>query len=66
MIREAILRELERGGQVFFVHNRVQGIERMADFVQNLVPEAKVGIAHGQLKEDEIEDVMTKFIAGTS
>ena len=64
VIREAILRELERGGQVFFVHNRVQGIERMADFVQNLVPEAKVGIAHGQLKEDEIEDVMAKFIAG--
>jgi transcription-repair coupling factor (superfamily II helicase) len=65
VIREAILRELERGGQVFFVHNRVQGIERMADFVQNLVPEAKVGIAHGQLKEDEIEDVMAKFIANT-
>ncbi len=65
VIREAILRELERGGQVFFVHNRVQGIERMADFIQNLVPEAKVGIAHGQLKEDAIEDVMSKFIAGT-
>ena len=65
VIREAILRELERGGQVFFVHNRVQGIERMADFVQNLVPEAKVGIAHGQLKEHEIEDVMSKFLANT-
>jgi transcription-repair coupling factor (superfamily II helicase) len=65
VIREAILREIERGGQVFFVHNRVQGIERMAEFIQNLVPEAKVGIAHGQLKEDEIEDVMSKFLAGT-
>jgi transcription-repair coupling factor (superfamily II helicase) len=64
VIREAIIREIERGGQVFFVHNRVQGIERMADFIQNLVPEARVGIAHGQLKEDEIEDVMTKFISG--
>ncbi len=64
VVREAILRELERGGQVFFVHNRVQGIERMADFVQNLAPEAKVGIAHGQLNEDAIEDVMGKFIAG--
>ncbi len=63
VIREAVLRELERGGQVFFVHNRVQGIERMADFVSNLVPEAKVGIAHGQLKEHEIEDVMGKFMA---
>jgi transcription-repair coupling factor (superfamily II helicase) len=62
VIREAILREIERGGQVFFVHNRVQGIELIADFIQNLVPEAKIGIAHGQLKEDEIEDVMSKFI----
>ena len=64
VIREAITRELERGGQVFFVHNRVQGIERMADFIRNLVPGARVGIAHGQLKENEIEDVMTKFLAG--
>jgi transcription-repair coupling factor (superfamily II helicase) len=63
VIREAILREIERGGQVFFVHNRVHGIERMADFIQDLVPEAKIGIAHGQLKEDEIEDVMSKFIS---
>jgi transcription-repair coupling factor (superfamily II helicase) len=63
VIREAILREIERGGQVFFVHNRVHGIKRMADFIQDLVPEAKIGIAHGQLKEDEIEDVMSKFIS---
>jgi transcription-repair coupling factor (superfamily II helicase) len=64
VIREAIMKEIERGGQVFFVHNRVQGIERMADFIQTLVPEAKVGIGHGQLHEHEIEDVMMKFIAG--
>ncbi len=64
VIREAVLRELERNGQVFFVHNRVQGIERMAAFVQNLVPEAKVGIAHGQMGDDEIEDVMSRFIHG--
>jgi transcription-repair coupling factor (superfamily II helicase) len=64
VIREAITHELERGGQVFFVHNRVQGIERMADFIRNLVPGARVGIAHGQLKENELEDVMTKFLAG--
>ncbi len=64
VIREAILHELERGGQVFFMHNRVQGIERMADFIQNLVPEARVGVAHGQLREDEIELVMSQFIAG--
>jgi len=64
VIREAITRELERGGQIFFVHNRVQGIERIADYIQKLVPEAKIGIVHGQLKENEIEDVMSKFIAG--
>ena len=64
VVREAIIREIERGGQVFFVHNRVAGIDRMADFIQNLVPEARVGIAHGQLKEHEIEDVMTKFLSG--
>ncbi len=64
VIREAILHELARNGQVFFVHNRVQGIERMAEFIRNLVPEAQVGIAHGQLKEDAIEDVMSKFLAG--
>jgi transcription-repair coupling factor (superfamily II helicase) len=63
VVREAIMHELERNGQVFFVHNRVQGIERMADFVRGLVPEAKVGVAHGQLKEHEIEDVMTKFLS---
>ena len=64
VVREAITHELARGGQVFFVHNRVQGIERMADFIRNLVPGARVGIAHGQLKENELEDVMTKFLAG--
>jgi transcription-repair coupling factor (superfamily II helicase) len=64
VIREAILRELGRGGQVFFVQNRVQGIERMAAFIQGLVPEAKIGIAHGQLHEHEIEDVMTRFLSG--
>ena len=64
MIREAIIRELERKGQVFFVHNRVQGIERIADFIRNLVPQARVGIAHGQLHEHEIEAVMGKFLSG--
>lgn len=64
VIREAILHELERGGQVFFVHNRVQGIERMADFVRNLVPESSVGIAHGQMHEDAVESVMSRFVSG--
>jgi transcription-repair coupling factor (superfamily II helicase) len=65
VIREAIVKEIERGGQVFFVQNRVQGIERMAATIQNLVPEARIGVAHGQMKEDEIEEVMAKFVAGS-
>jgi len=64
VIREAVMRELDRGGQVFFIQNRVQGIERMAAFLHTLVPEARIGIAHGQMKEDEIESVMSTFIAG--
>jgi transcription-repair coupling factor (superfamily II helicase) len=64
VIREAITRELGRGGQVFFVQNRVQGIERIADFVRSLVPDVTVGVAHGQMKEHEIEETMTKFISG--
>jgi transcription-repair coupling factor (superfamily II helicase) len=64
VIREAVMKEIVRGGQVFFVHNRVQGIERIAEFIRSLVPGARVGIAHGQLKEEEIEDVMTKFLSG--
>jgi transcription-repair coupling factor (superfamily II helicase) len=64
VIREAVTKEIERNGQVFFVQNRVQGIERMAAYIQNLVPEAKIGVAHGQMKEDEIETVMEKFVAG--
>jgi transcription-repair coupling factor (superfamily II helicase) len=64
VIREAILQELDRDGQVFFIQNRVAGIERMAAYIQNLVPEARIGVAHGQMREEEIEEVMAKFIAG--
>ncbi len=63
-VREAILRELDRGGQVFFVHNRVQGIERVAAMVARLVPEAKVAVAHGQMREDQLERVMLDFADG--
>lgn len=62
VIREAIVRELGRGGQVFFVHNRVQTIERMGTWVQELVPEARVVIAHGQMDERLLEAVMLKFL----
>ncbi len=66
LIREAVLRELRRGGQVFFVHNRVQSIGAMAEFVQRLVPEAKVAVGHGQMGERALEDVMLDFMEGKS
>ncbi|ORJ58280.1 transcription-repair coupling factor [Geothermobacter hydrogeniphilus] len=66
LVSEAIRRELRRGGQVFFVHNRVQNIEPMADYLRNLVPEAKITVGHGQLGEKELEQVMIDFIEGRS
>lgn len=64
MVRQAILRELERGGQVFFVHNRVQTINAMKSHLNNLVPEARVDIAHGQMNEGELSRVMQTFTSG--
>jgi transcription-repair coupling factor (superfamily II helicase) len=61
-IREAIVRELGRGGQTYFVHNRVQTMERTATWLQELVPEARIVIAHGQMDERLLEAVMVKFI----
>jgi transcription-repair coupling factor (superfamily II helicase) len=64
LIRDAIMRELRRGGQVYFVHNRVQSIDAMADFLRQLVPQAKVGVGHGQMPGKELEGVMLDFIEG--
>jgi transcription-repair coupling factor (superfamily II helicase) len=64
IIRDAINRELERQGQVFFLHNRVQTIERVRDRIVDLCPQARVEIAHGQMGSDELEAVMARFIAG--
>jgi transcription-repair coupling factor (superfamily II helicase) len=64
LIREAILREVDRGGQVFFVHNRVQGIQVIAQRLQRLVPEATFAVAHGQMAEDQLEHVMLAFSGG--
>jgi transcription-repair coupling factor (superfamily II helicase) len=61
IIREAVHRELGRGGQVFFVHNRVQNLASYAAYIKRLVPEARVGMAHGQMAEKDLEDVMWKF-----
>jgi transcription-repair coupling factor (superfamily II helicase) len=61
-IRDAVLRELERGGQVFFLHNRVETIVRMAQKLADLIPEAKIAVAHGQMRPKELEKVMTDFL----
>ncbi|MGB0997138.1 MAG: transcription-repair coupling factor [Pseudomonadales bacterium] len=60
-VREAISRELMRGGQVFFLHNEVRSIEQAAQTLQDLVPEARIGIGHGQMKKLELEQVMNDF-----
>lgn len=62
LIKDAIRRELGRGGQVFYVHNRVEDIESVAETVRMLVPEARVGIGHGQMKEGHLEKVMMEFM----
>ncbi|HVO95631.1 MAG TPA: transcription-repair coupling factor, partial [Terriglobales bacterium] len=62
LIRDAILRELERGGQVFFLHNRVETIDRLALKLSELVPEAKMAVAHGQMRPKELEKVMLDFL----
>lgn len=64
LIRQAILREVDRGGQVFFVHNRVQTIRTTAEKLQRLVPEASFAIAHGQMDEAQLEQSMTAFARG--
>jgi len=62
VIREAILRELDRGGQIFFVHNKVKSIMSVARHLAKIVPEAKVGVGHGQMDEEELEQVMVDFV----
>ncbi|MBS0657636.1 MAG: transcription-repair coupling factor, partial [Verrucomicrobia bacterium] len=64
LIREAITRELAREGQVFFLHNRIATIERTAARIAELCPGAKVEIGHGQMDEDQLDEVMHRFIAG--
>jgi len=62
LIKEAVSFEIDRGGQIFFIHNRVADLPQLGMLIRKLVPGAKVGIAHGQLEGDELEDVMLKFI----
>ena len=64
LVREAIMRELQRGGQVFYVHNRVRTIEKAADRVRDLVPSARVIVGHGQMPENQLAEVMVEFESG--
>jgi transcription-repair coupling factor (superfamily II helicase) len=64
VIRDAIRRELNRGGQVFFLHNRVMTIDTMAQKLRTLVPDARILVGHGQMHSDDLEEVMTKFVNG--
>lgn len=64
LLREIVMNEIERGGQVFMVHHRVKDIYEIADRIMRICPGVKVGVAHGQLEGDKLEDVMIKFIEG--
>ena len=64
VIRDAVMREMKRGGQVFFVHNRVNDIDGIANVIFRMVPDARIGIAHGQMEGDQLEKVMVRFIEG--
>jgi len=63
LIKEAVEYEIERGGQVFFIHNRVADLPQLGGMIRKLVPKARIGIAHGQLEGDDLEDVMLKFVS---
>ncbi|MDX9713908.1 MAG: transcription-repair coupling factor [Dissulfurispiraceae bacterium] len=64
VIQDAVRRELQRGGQIYFVHNRIKDIEKAASLINRLVPEARVGIGHGQMREHELENIMLRFFSG--
>jgi transcription-repair coupling factor len=64
VIRDAIQREINRGGQVFFLHNRVMTIETMAERLRGLLPQARIVVGHGQMHSDDLEEVMTRFVNG--
>jgi transcription-repair coupling factor (superfamily II helicase) len=64
VIEDAVRRELDRGGQVFFVHNRIETIYTLAERVQRLLPDARIEVGHGQMREKELEEIMRRFVAG--
>ena len=66
LIRDAVAFEIKRGGQVFFIHNKVQNIQEVAGTIQRLVPSARVSVGHGQMDGDKLEDIMLNFVDGNS
>ena len=64
IVREAIVREISRGGQIYFLHNRIATISKLAARIQELVPSARILIGHGQMPDDQLEEVMRNFVAG--
>ena len=64
LLEEALARELDRGGQVYFVHNRIETIDTIAERVRALAPRARVAVAHGQLREHDLDEVMSRFVRG--
>ena len=64
IIKDSIIKELKRGGQVYFVHNKINSIISMKEMLQKIVPDARIGVGHGKLPEHQLEEVMSKFIAG--
>jgi transcription-repair coupling factor (superfamily II helicase) len=64
IIRDAIIYEIQRGGQVFFIHNRIENIKEVAGMIQRLVPDAKVGVGHGQMEGKKLEKLMLSFMNG--
>jgi transcription-repair coupling factor (superfamily II helicase) len=63
LVEEGIARELDRGGQVFFVHNRIETIEAVSDHLRRIVPRARIAVGHGQMREKDLEDVMHRFVS---
>ena len=64
LVRDAIRKELDRGGQVYYIHNRIEDIHKVKLYLEKMIPEASIGVAHGRMKEDELEQVMLNFIEG--
>ncbi|CAN0377992.1 unnamed protein product, partial [Ectocarpus sp. 4 AP-2014] len=64
VIRDAVTYEIQRGGQVFFIHNRIENIKEVAGMIQRLVPDAKVGIGHGRMEGKKLEELMLAFMKG--